>query len=99
MEKECLTPAEGCCFGCNEGMSTDCSKLHRRQKNVEDHNVISIDEIIAKPEFVIKFGVEFRCDGYINCKSMTSFPEHPPPQIPPDIFPLDFPHHKGLPQP
>ncbi|KAL3888309.1 hypothetical protein ACJMK2_000680 [Sinanodonta woodiana] len=60
------SPAEWYCFDCNEAMCTDCSKFHRKQKLLKDHNAISIDEFITKPESVTQFGAEFRCDMHVK---------------------------------
>ncbi|KAL3888310.1 hypothetical protein ACJMK2_000681 [Sinanodonta woodiana] len=58
--------AEWYCFDCNEAMCTACSKFHRKQKILKDHNAVDIDEFIINPEGVTKFGAEFRCDVHVK---------------------------------
>ncbi|KAK3604073.1 hypothetical protein CHS0354_014379 [Potamilus streckersoni] len=57
-------PAEGLCVFCKEAMCRDCLKLHRRQKISKDHMIISLEELVSKPENAVKLVEDFTCSEH-----------------------------------
>ncbi|KAK3598714.1 hypothetical protein CHS0354_003275 [Potamilus streckersoni] len=53
--------ANGFCAVCEEAMCDECLKVHRKQKILKNHTIITMDELVNNPQNVMKFAEGFTC--------------------------------------
>jgi hypothetical protein len=56
--------AKGFCTVCEEALCNECLKVHRKQKVLKNHTVITMDELISNPQNVLKFADDFTCSEH-----------------------------------
>ncbi|KAL3888593.1 hypothetical protein ACJMK2_000958 [Sinanodonta woodiana] len=56
--------AKGFCTVCEEALCEECLKIHRKQKVLKNHTVITMDELLSNPQNVLKFADTFNCSEH-----------------------------------